>query len=294
MPTKLINFDLFKIYYGQNKQDTFDLKLDEEFKKNIKTEINVFDYILRIGELKQVKRNSAFPDLIDNKLWIGVIERINVTEEGYTAQIGKSGRKTYATGDDEGPLNDTVFLYDPKSGVLILQRSRGGAAHTNMTNFVSSMCKDENVTLKILVDKKTLSKLDKLPQIDTIEYQIAKPNPKTFRDNKRELNGDIKMLNKMKGEKMKVIIGEQKDVLLDKQMVRQKVKSLLESEDEVSRLIVKGYNNADREVLDLIKHKIQAHKKVTADPGHKVSYIHIIDVMESIFREKENLIKDFI
>lgn len=293
MATKRVNFDFFTVHYGQSNTDTFDEKLKIEDKKNNKSEIETFGYLLRIGDLKKVKRNNAFATMDDNYFWVGAIERIDVKEEAYAGKKGVPGRSTYAAGEDEGPLKDTVFLYDPKTGVLILQRSRGGLTHNNMTNFISSMCHDENVILKVMIDKKVLTKLDKLPLVKSIEYSVSVPSPKSLSNNNRAVHGDINLLNHIQGNKMNIVIGADKDNQLSKKNAITKVKDLLGSKEDVKRLVVKGYNNNDLEILDLINNRVESNKKVDAGPGKKVSYIHIMDTIIIVFREKYKLIQDY-
>lgn len=293
MSTKKINFDFFTLHYGQNTSDTFDEKLELESTKANYTEIEMFGYILRIGSLKKVKRNKDFASMDKNYLWVGAIERIDVKDEAYAGKKGVPGRSTYAAGADEGPLKDTVFLYDPKTGVLILQRSRGGLTHNNMTNYISSLCHDENVILKVMVDKKVLTKLDKIPIINTIEYSISVPNPDSLKNDNRAVHGDINLLNLIKGNKLNVVIGADKDNKLNKRNAISKVKDLLGSNQDVKRLVVKGYNNKDLEILDLISERIEANKKANAGVGKKVSFIHIMDTIEIVYRDKFNLIQDY-
>lgn len=294
MATKRVSFDFFTVHFGPGtNEDKFDKKLTLENSKQIKSEIEVFNYLLRIGSLKKVKKNQSFPSMDDNYLWVGAIERINVSDEAYAGKKGVPGRSTFASGDDEGPLKDTVFLYDPKTGVLILERSRGGLYHANMTNYISSLCHDENVILKIMVDSKVLTKLEKLPVINSIEYSISTPNPSSLSNNGRAVHGDINLLNLLNGNKLNIVIGTDKDNYLKKANALTKVKDLLSSKESISRLVVKGTNNSDLEILDLIKERIEASKKVNAGAGKKVSFVHVMDTIVDVYRDKENLIKDY-
>lgn len=290
---KDISFDFFTVSYGQHTTDTFDIKLTEEFNEINKSEIDTLGYLLRIGDLKKVKRNEAFVSLEGNYIWVGVIERINVKDEAYAGKKGTPGRNVYAEGVDEGPLNDTVFLYDPKTGVLILQRSRGGIYHSNMTNFISSLCHNDDVILKLMIDDKILTKLEKLPVINSIEYAISTPAPQSMENDGRPLHGDLALLNKINGNKLHLVIGADKDSYLKKASAIRKAKDLLSTKENVTKLIVKGTNNSDLEILDLIKHKVDAKKRVDAGVGKKVSFIHIMDTIVLVYRDKENLIKDY-
>ena len=294
MASKEVRFDFFVLKTKNAKSDIFDQHLQKEALLANKTEVDVFGYTLRIGSIRKCRRNLSLSTDKNNYLWIVAIERINLKDEAYVGKKGKTGRDIYAASPDEGPLNDTVFLYDPKTGVIIIQRARGGVNQSGMVSFITNLCNIQDVELELMIDPKILDKLDKLPLVKSIEYSIAIPTKlKSLKSDDRGILGDIKLAKLLGGESLKVVIGADKDEYLERKSTVQKVKTILKSNKSISKMKVHGYNNEDYEILDLVNKRIEYSETINAGRGKKVSYIHIMDTIENAFRAKETLITDY-
>ncbi|TYS67042.1 hypothetical protein FZC76_16070 [Sutcliffiella horikoshii] len=294
MATKEVKFDYFLVKTPGQTHDVFDQNLINENQLINKTEVDVFGYTLRIGSMRKLKRNISLPDLVDNYLWVVSVERINLTDEAYVGKKGKAGRATYAANPDEGPLSDTVFLYDPKTAVIIVQRARGGVNQSGMINYISKLCKVDEVELEVMIDPKVLDKLDKIPMVKSIEYSIATPTQLgEYKDDQRGIFGDIKLAKLLGGSNLKLVIGADKNEYLETKKAIEKVKMILKTSQKVSVMKVNGTKDGEEEILDLINKRIQYKERINPGRGKKVSYVHIMDTIENAYRSREKIIIDY-
>ncbi|RAS75723.1 DUF6731 family protein [Priestia endophytica] len=294
MATKEVKFDFFLVKIPGQTHDVFDKFLDKEHSLSNKTEIDMFGYTLRIGTMEKCRRNLSIPDIEDNYLWKVSVERINVSDEAYIGKKGKAGRETYASNPDEGPLSDTVFLYDPKTAVIIVQRARGGVNQSGMISYISKLCNIDEVELEVMIDPKVLDKLDKLPMVKSIEYSIATPTQLSeYKDDRRGIFGDIKLARLLGGSNLKIVIGADKNEYLEKVKAVEKVKMILKTSQKVSVMKVNGLKDGEEEILDLINKRIQYKEKINPGRGKKVTFLHIMDTIENAYRAKEKIIIDY-
>ncbi|WP_058301706.1 DUF6731 family protein [Gorillibacterium timonense] len=263
MPTKAITFDFFT--FKSQTSDALEQALIKELatrKLGNFNNVKVVDFYARIREIAN-----------ENDLWICNAEKVNVLDEAYIGDL-QGSREALAQQDDQGPIFDTIFLYNPKNQVIALQRNRSGLG---MNTFISYLCKltsCDDVELEVIIDPNTLIKLNKMSLVKSIEYKISRPTNFTFaRGAKRGLSGDIDFLRFFQGDSLKVVIGSDKGNKLGKPAILSKVKNLLTNSQSIEKLNVSGQIEGDMETIDLIKQRIiftkkkylKKHKKLTVD-----------------------------
>lgn len=296
MATKRINFDFFTVnnIIEQNK-DLLDLVLQSEFnnvKRNIYNNVNLFGYLARVRE---IYKNPVNPALTISQggdyYWIVTVERVNTDEEAYVAdELGN--RQTYGNGPNEGPVIDTVFLYNPNNNIFVVNRSRGGLGFNHLTTYLSNLTGSEDLILEIIIDPDVLDKLNKIPLIKYVEYSISSPTTfKAVSNKSRTLDGDFELARKLLAGRMKIIIGSEKGGKLSLENVKAKVKTILSlGESEIKGLVVKGERGGSEETLDLIKQRVIFTKVVNVPKGKKVNYIMIMDYAEEAYKDKSKLL----
>ena len=104
------------------------------------TNIPVSNFFLRITFLE--KRND-----ISKHWWVGIIERLETTEEVESSDLA-GNKKVYASGEDEGPIKNTGFLYDPQTNTVVLHRKIGGVNEANMGVFIRKLLKELGIVNK--------------------------------------------------------------------------------------------------------------------------------------------------
>jgi len=295
MPTKTINFDFFTVNnVVEQKIDVLDTVLQKELlnvKNNVFNNVKMFGYFARVRAISKNPTNTSIPISQGGEYyWVVTVERVHTDEESYVADAA-GNRQTYATGPDEGPVIDTVFLYNPNNKIFVVNRSRGGLGFNHLTTYLSKLTDMEDLILEIIIDPNVLDKLKKIPMIKYVEYNISVPtNLSALGDPNRGFEGDIKLAKKLLAGRMKVILGSDKGKKLSLENVKSKVNSVLSMGESVKGLLVKGEREGIEETLDLIKQRVIYTKKVNIPKGKKINYIMIMDIAEEAYKVKSKLL----
>jgi hypothetical protein len=287
MPTKNITFD-FLSYKCTSNQTSLLSALDQEIvtrSRNVFNNIKLFDYYCRIGDISKTSEGYYKCN----------VEKINVLDEANIGDL-QLPRTTVATNPQQGPLFDTVFFYNPKNEILILQRNRNGLGYKSFLSFLMKLTQRDDVNLELVIDPDILVKLKKMSLVKKLQYTISKPTNLKFAENdNRSLDGDLRLVKQLSGDSLKVEIGSEKGKELSLKEAKQKIKSLLGLTDNISRLNVRGQIGEDIETIDLIKNKVMFFKKYSLTRGKKVTVPMLLDTLSEAYKYHEtNLNRMFI
>lgn len=277
MATKICNFDFYTVSCSDKSEIAKALVKEAATRKaGGVNNVPVFDFFARTREIK-----------LDNKLWVGYVEKINTLDEAHIGDLGGK-RETLASNDDQGPIFDTVFLYNPVNNVLVLHRTRSGMGTTAFAKYLSKLVGDDDLELEVVIDPDALKRLEKISMVKSIDYKISKPtNFKFLKDNKASFNSDLALVKLFQGENIKITIGGQK---LEKENILTKVKQLLKAEDGISKLEVKGEANGEPDTIDLIKNRVVHTKKYSVSKNKKVTEVMLMDeILIGYSKNKTNL-----
>lgn len=216
------------------------------------------------------------------KLWIFNIERINVSENSTIGDITKdikTGRSEQATSKEQGPLIDTICLFNPINRVLIIPRNRGGVSVRLMEKFIRKLTKDRGLTLDLVTELDGLNKIEHMDEVKEVQYSVAMPeNLSGLKKKDRSIWGDFKLMNYLGGKKiymtMKLDSSLQKN---NRDHLLNKVKDLAKRDS--SKIKIVGQHNLDKQVIDLISKKMEYIDTITLPKDKKIS---IEDMMESV------------
>lgn len=284
-----IRFDFYKISQGEEGNSLLsclteiekELQLEPETLRNKK----VNGYAVRFREVQKVLVDTT-PN--SNYFLIGHIEKIDTYSEAYVGKID-GDRATYGEGEDEGPIKDTIILYDPFNGIVSSHRTNA-LSYSQLNNFLRQITDDEDFDLEVIIDDAVIDKLEKIPGIREIEYSIAAPQRWDKIASGRSINADLALGEKLQAGRMKVIITPEKGGFINKEMAVKKVKALLPYvKEEVSVLKVKGNISDNTDTLDLINGKIDALKTINLTKGKKLTFVIVKQKIEEAYREKKKL-----
>lgn len=277
MATKICNFDFFTIACQDKSAIEKSFKIESQIRNSGRVNnIKFPDFYARIRHIEQ-----------EGKFWFGYVEKVNVFDEAHVGDL--SGiRQTLATKPDEGPVFDTVFLYNPVTNVLVLHRNRSGLGTTTFARYLGKLVGEDDLELEIVIDPDTLARLKKINIVRSIDYRISKPQNFTFAKGVNgSMNADLELVKFFKGDNIKVTIGGEG---LGKQNIVKKVQSLLKVSDGVSKLEVKGEHNGDPDTIDLIKNRIVHTKVYSLSKNRKLTEIMLMDEIKIGYKKhKTNL-----
>lgn len=277
MSTKICNFDFFTVACTDKSAIVSAFQQELSIRNaNKVNNIQLLDFYARIRHIELKEKN-----------WIGYVEKLNVFDEAHIGDIN-GDRQTLASNDDQGPIFDTVFLYNPITNVLVLHRNKSGLGTNTFARFIGKLIGDEDLQLELVIDPDTLARLTKMSIIKSIDYKISKPkNYKFAQDKGRSVDADMELVKFFQGDNIKVTIGGEQ---LGKENLVTKVKKLLRSPDSISKLEVKGEANGDPDLIDLIKKRIVHTKKYSVTKNKKVTEIMLMDeILIGYNKHKTNL-----
>ncbi|ATP40711.1 hypothetical protein CSE16_11995 [Solibacillus sp. R5-41] len=284
-----IRFDYYKLQQGVNSNSLLDCLVEIESELRQSPEVlrnkSINGYFVRLREIKKVLVDTT-PN--SHYFLIGHIEKIDTYSEAYVGKID-GARATYGEADDEGPIKDTIILYDPFNGIVSSHRTNA-LSYAQVTSFFKQITDDEDLDLEVIVDDAVIDKLEKIPGIREIEYSIAAPQRWSKLASGRSINADLDLGSKLEAGRMKVIITPEKGSFINREMAVKKVKALLPFiNEEVSVLKVKGNVSENTDTLDLINGKIESLKVINIPRGKKLTFVLVKQKIEEAYREKKKL-----
>lgn len=293
MVKRQIKFDYYQLTQssmGKYLENVL-IELETELKSNPKVfrNIEVSGYILRVRSIKKVNVDDKN---LNRYCWIGHIEKIDTYSEAYVGDL-TGNRNTYAEGDDEGPIKDSIFLYDPFINIISSHRSNT-LSYMQLNSYLRNITNDDELSLEVIVDPNVISKLQNIPEIKEIEYSIAAPQKwGKMASASRDINSDLLLAQKLNAGRMKVCIGPEKGDKIDKSNALKKIKSLLPfAKQEVTVLKVKGVLSDETDTLDLIHGKFEATKYINLTKGKKLTFVQVEESIEEAYKEKFRTLND--
>lgn len=291
MATKRIQCNFFYIQEHENGKINQLFETQKITLNNKKvTNIQVSNFYLRITFLNKISDNNKH-------WWVGIIERLETTEQVESSDL-IGNNKVYASGEDEGPIKNTGFLYDPQTNTVALHRKIGGVSDVNFGIFIRKILKQlglvnkgiNNYKLHVLPDLNKLDRLSKAPHIHSLEYSFKLPeNHEGQKSNNRPIFGDMLLASKLGGEYMKV--GIRANSMNVKETI-QKVLRIKELGDEnVKSLKVITEHNSIEEPLDLLSSKFTDYIDIELKKGKKETVVTIMDNVFKIFKNQQTLIE---
>lgn len=166
MIKKNIKIDFYQVEIG-NKKVNFEsilssaAKIPNDSSRNIEKEAG--DYT-RLQDLS--KSNS-------NKVWQGEMARIRMNDLPRKYSVdGKA--EELELDDDEGIGDETAFLYDPKTNILVIQRNRNAVSASSLAWYMGKIS-GELVSFLPLMNDTALRRMAEMSEHRKLEIAIARP-----------------------------------------------------------------------------------------------------------------------
>lgn len=159
-------------------------------------------------------------------------------------------------GENEGLVVDTRLIFDPFRQIIVVYNQRGTINNYDLKRFFCKVINVRGLKFEIILNSEAFDRLDNLDVAQSITYTIASPdNFRSFRDDSRSENGDLKFANALSGESMKITISSSS---LTKRKLREKISEIFSNENlNVKTAKVEGLKDGVYEPIDLIKNKLQ-------------------------------------
>lgn len=159
-------------------------------------------------------------------------------------------------GENEGLVVDTRLIFDPFRQIIVVYNQRGTINNNDLKRFFCKVINVRGLKFEIILNSEAFNRLANLDVAQSITYTIASPdNFRSFRDDSRSENGDLKFANALSGESMKITISSSS---LTKRKLREKISEIFSNENlNVKTAKVEGLKDGVYEPIDLVKNKLQ-------------------------------------
>ncbi|HEP1411054.1 TPA: hypothetical protein VB440_001552 [Streptococcus pyogenes] len=158
-------------------------------------------------------------------------------------------------GENEGLVVETRLIFDPFRQVIVVYNQRGTINNHDLKRFFCKIINVRGLRFEIILNAEAFNRLDNLDVAQSITYTIASPdNFRSFRNDSRSENGDLKFASALSGELMKITINS---ASLTKRKLKEKISGIFSNENlNVTTAKIEGLKDGIFEPIDLIKNKL--------------------------------------
>ena len=228
------------------------------------------------SEHGHIRLDEAVQD--SSGIWTGDLVRIRMDNLPVKASI-KGSKNDLGLLADEGLGEETAFLYDQASGVLVLQRNRLGVSMPRFSDYFSRVLDWQPiVSLLPIISGDALQRLHDISEHRRIEMRVQAPNGAGFlRDSHCAVAGVAGIMDEMGATSVSITIGVSHGKRsLNKKRLIETVKALIpftEKGSAVRSLKMTGRDAEDEIVpLDFIKDRIFFETELTSGANRRISY----------------------
>lgn len=108
----------------------------------------------------------------ENNLYIGEMLRIRMSQIPSKAKVS-GGITEIDLAADEGVGEPTIFLFDPATRTIVIQKSQAGVAPTTIRHYFEAKTKVMPIRFDTRIQKETMQKLGRMRQVKSLELSIA-------------------------------------------------------------------------------------------------------------------------
>lgn len=255
-----------KMYFGKkyagNLVEYFD-GIYENFKNKKYKEIPELELNERKIYISAIEKRSISPDdIVDGKIYEANlyalnISCINLSEEITYGNIDKEidERRTIVEPQDNeekshiGPLIDTQIVIYPNRGIICTCRGINRLSKWHLQKFLKKLLDVPTVQFHAIINQKGVSDLKKFDVISEMEYVIASPDRfSDYRDESTPEMADLRYGSYLGGKKIRVSVTDP-----SKKNILSKVKKLLSSQEEITKIKISGINDGIEDSMDLVR-----------------------------------------
>ena len=226
---------------------------------------------------------------VGREVWHGIIERLDTSELTITSNI-LGERQENGAGEDEGPVTHTAFVYDPLTSCLFLHRKINGINYEKLGIIIRKLLRETQIAegrassgfvINVLPDVEKLARARNADEIHEIAFTYKMPeNVPDIEQGDRMIVHDMLLARRFRGETIKVVVS---GASLDRDVVVNKIESLLEGDLEVTTAKITTEHNDVEEVLDLLSDRFYDYEIVELVRGEKLTEVRVLEAVKNIF-----------
>jgi hypothetical protein len=230
-------------------------------------------------------------------LWFGDFLGVGTKRAAKKADV-KGHIENLPFGPDEGLGEESAFLYDPATCVIVLQSNRLAATASSVIRFIEGFALGEGpLDLEPIMSPEAIDKLSHFQSITSLHVNMAAMDlGHAFGDKQHSATHLASIAEELNAPsiKLEVSVGHQwrkKELSLDS--VKKFIRSLVSAKSgvELKQVAISGKtDNEDFEALDLITQRLKEVVEVEPDEGRGTSYrLRWASMSDAFYKHQEFL-----
>lgn len=298
LTTKTYDFFMYKHFKnGENVTDynTLNKKIEEAYiclKGDGQSDVNFIkcNSSLYVGfsYIKKIECETG-------EVWIFCLSKVDTQKLAIVNNISQpvqDGRSVYAESNEEGPTTETVILFNPNNGVVIVPRNHGGVSKNLLIKFFYKLTKKRGGDLSVIVnntDLKNISKIDSIHEIDVSIHRIT--DTKNLTNAKNSVKKDKKVIERLEAQKEKIVYTGNLNIHNVVKYCKELLENKQNKESDVDKLILKGLAGEREQVIDLINNRlIYIDDKIPLNRDGKLTVENMVNSIEMAYKDNELII----
>lgn len=232
---------------------------------------------------------------INNEVWVFCLSKTVTTKIAVINEIKKTvkdGRSEYGDEPEQGLTVDTVVLFCPRYGVVIIPSNRGGISQSDFKSFFYRTVKKKGAKLNVAINNTKIDNLKHIDDLKEIEFNISRiVDVDKIKNKNQSTQRDKKMIDKLNADSMKV---KYTSKALDISESLKQIKNILAKDEtkEVKKMVIRGENDGHEQIIDLIANRlIYIDDDVELNNNNKITINSMIKSKKKAYRDNLKIIE---
>lgn len=231
----------------------------------------------------------------NNEVWVFCLSKTVTTKIAVINEIKKrvkDGRSEYGDELEQGLTVDTVVLFCPKSGIVIIPSNKGGISQSDFKQFFYKTVKKKGVKMNIAINNTEIENLKHIDNIKEVEFNISRiVDVDKIKNKNQSTQRDKKMIDKLNADSMKVKYTS-KSLNISESL--KQIKNILAKDKtkEVKKMVIRGENDGHEQIIDLIANRlIYIDDDVELNNNNKITINSMIKSIKKAYRDNLKIIE---
>lgn len=230
----------------------------------------------------------------NNEVWVFCLSKTDTSKLAVVNDTDDNvldGRSEYGDKPTQGLTQETVVLFCPSTGIVIIPSNKGGVSGNNLIQFLYKNVKKQGAKLFIAINNTNINNIKHIDLIKDIEMRISR-----IVDTSKLNNANVstkktrKTIEKLNADTM-YLTYKSNEMNIDEAV--KFIKNTFKPKDtKVEKMIVTGENNGDKQIIDLVKNHLNyIDNNVQLSNSGKLLVQSMIDSIKKSYKESFEIIK---
>jgi len=256
------SFDFYKLSYVRNNGISYDYDRINSFLEKTHQDLESGNDVHFMECKKDTyigfsEIEKYYHDETDDFVWVFNLCKCVTSKVAIVNNLDQKvneGRATYGETEKEGLTTDTVVLFCPKFGVVVIPSNRGGLSKSDFISFFYKNVKKQGANLDLIINNTDLKNIESIDQVKEFEVSVHRITDGSLSKSSNTINKDQKIIGKLDAREVK--IQYKADHLNIKELIKYARRLLKIENGETKKLKITGTHDGQEQVIDLISNRL--------------------------------------